>query len=494
MPKRSFAALNASREERGLPLFANPRNAAAGSLRQLDPSVTAERALGVLIYEMGYVEGLVPLSHNEVLEQLQAWGLNVNEKRVVTCSPEEILEFCEYWIEHRDELPYEVDGAVIKVDDLGVRQELGYTSKSPRWAVAYKFPAEEKTTRVLDIRVNVGRTGAVTPFAVMDPVFVGGSTVARATLHNEDELRRKDIRIGDWVLLHKAGDVIPEIIKPIVERRTGEEREFNMPERCPVCGGAVVRPENEAVARCVNVDCPARLLESLLHFASRSAMDIEGLGAAVAAELREKGYVRTVADIYSVSDEQLGTLLNFRAKSVANLRRSIEESKRRTLGRLLYALGIRHVGSHVADVLARAFGSMERLQAASVEEMSGTPEIGEIIARSVREFFDEPRNRELVTRLAEAGLRMADAGPRGGSLAGMSVVITGRLVTLTRQDAEAAVDKRGGRAASSVSKRTDFVVVGEDPGSKFDKARELGVRIVDENEFLNILKEGPKEG
>jgi DNA ligase (NAD+) len=487
MPKRSFAELNRQREEKGMPLFANPRNAAAGSLRQLDPAVTAKRNLDLLIYELGYVEGLVPQSHHALLEQLQEWGFNVNEKRLLAATAREIIDFCEYWIEHRAELPYEVDGAVVKVDDLAQRERLGYTSRSPRWAVAFKFPAEEKTTRLLDIRVNVGRTGAVTPYAVMEPVFVGGSTVSRATLHNEDEIRRKDLRIGDWVLLHKAGDVIPEIIKPIVERRTGEEREFVMPERCPVCGGLVFRPEGEAVARCVNVDCPAQLLESILHFASRGAMDIEGLGYAVANELMEKGYVKAVSDIYFLTDEQIGTLLNFREKSVSNLRGAIEESKQRTLSRLLFALGIRHVGGHVADVLARRFGSMERLQEASEEELRETPEVGPIIAASAHAFFREPRNRKLIEQLGRAGVKMEEERGEGGPLAGLTLVITGRLDTMSRQEAEQAVQDKGGRVASSVSSKTDMVVVGEDPGSKYDRARELGVKVIDEGEFREVL-------
>ncbi len=487
MPKRSFMELNRRREEEGKPLFANPRNAAAGSLRQLDPAITASRNLDVLLYELGYMEGDRPHEHHEFLEMMEDWGLHVNDKRIVATSIEEIMDFCRGWIERRDDLPYEVDGAVIKVDDLELRERLGYTSKAPRWAVAYKFPAEEKTTRLLDITINVGRTGALTPTAVLEPVFVGGSTVQRATLHNADEVRRKGVLIGDTVLVHKAGDVIPEIIKPIVEKRTGTERAWHMPDHCPVCGSSVFRPEGEAVTRCVNIDCPARLFESILHFASRGAMDIDGLGPAITAEMMHAGYVHTVADIYSVTDEQLYTLSNFKDKSVANMRRSIEASKGRPLSRLLFALGIRHVGSHVADVLAQAFGSMDRLAAASEEALRDTEEIGPILAQSIYAFFREERNLELIEELRKAGVNMTESRRGGGALEGLSIVVTGRLERFSREEAQAAIEERGGRAASSVSGKTDYVVVGEDPGSKYDRARDLGVKIIDEEEFARLL-------
>jgi len=487
MPKRSFLELNGRREEEDKPLFANPRNAAAGSLRQLDPAVTAQRNLDVLLYELGYMEGETPSEHHRFLELMEGWGFHVNDKRIVATSIEEIMEFCQGWIERREELPYEVDGAVVKVDDLELRERLGYTSKAPRWAVAYKFPAEEKTTRLLDITINVGRTGALTPTAVLEPVFVGGSTVARATLHNVDEIKRKGVLIGDVVLVHKAGDVIPEIIKPMVEKRTGEEREWEMPDHCPVCGSTVFRPEGEAVTRCVNIDCPARLFESILHFASRGAMDIDGLGPAITSELMRKGFVRTVADIYFVTDEQLYTLTNFKDKSVANMRRSIEASKQRPLSRLLFALGIRHVGSHVADVLAQRFGELDALAAVSEEELRETEEIGPIMAASIHAFFRESRNLELIEELRKAGVNMRESQRTGGPLEGLSVVVTGRLEGLSREQAERAIEERGGRATSSVSSRTDYVVAGEDPGSKYERARELGVKIINENEFRELL-------
>ncbi len=487
MPKRSFLELNRRREEEGKPLFANPRNAAAGSLRQLDPAITASRNLDVLLYELGYMEGERPSEHHEFLTMMEQWGLHVNDRRIVATSIEEIMDFCRGWIERRDDLPYEVDGAVIKVDDLELRERLGYTSKAPRWAVAYKFPAEEKTTQLLDITINVGRTGALTPTAVLEPVFVGGSTVQRATLHNADEVKRKGVLIGDTVLVHKAGDVIPEIIKPIVEKRTGSEYEWHMPDRCPVCGSSVFRPEGEAVTRCVNIDCPARLFESILHFASRGAMDIDGLGPAITSEMMRKGYVHTVADIYAVTDEQLYTLTNFKDKSVANMRRSIEASKERPLSRLLFALGIRHVGSHVADVLAQAFNRMDALASASEEALRDTEEIGPILAQSIHAFFREERNLELIEELRKAGVNMTEGRRAGGTLEGLSIVVTGRLEGFSREEAQAAIEERGGRAASSVSGKTDYVVVGEDPGSKYDRARELGVKIIDEAEFRKLL-------
>ena len=409
MPRSSFEGLNRVREEEGKPPFANPRNAAAGSLRQLDPKVTASRRLDMLIYELAFQEGgEAPASHHRVLEQLGEWGFPVNDKWVRASTREEILAFCEGWIEKRDDLPYEVDGAVVKVDDLSLRERMGATSKAPRWAVAYKFPAEEKVTRLLDITINVGRTGALTPTAELEPVFVGGSTVSRATLHNEDEIRRKGLKIGDWVLLHKAGDVIPEVIMPIVDRRDGSEREFVMPEACPVCHARAFRPEGEVVTRCTNVDCPARLFETILHYASRGAMDVDGLGPAIVTELMEKGYVKAVSDLYRLTDEQLYDLTHFKEKAVANLKRSIEATRERPLARLLFGLGIRHVGSHVAEVLARRFGSMRAIREASLEELSATPEIGPTIAESVRAFFDEPLNLELLEELREAGLRMEE--------------------------------------------------------------------------------------
>jgi DNA ligase (NAD+) len=490
MPRRSFEELNRRREEEGQPTFVNPRNAAAGSLRQLNPEVSASRRLDMLIYELAFLEGgETPATHHGVLEQLGRWGFPVNDKWARARDRQEILAFCEGWIEQRDDLPYEVDGAVIKVDDLSLREHMGSTSKAPRWAVAYKFPAEEKVTRLLDITINVGRTGALTPTAELEPVFVGGSTVARATLHNEDEIKRKGIKIGDWVLVHKAGDVIPEIIMPIVERRDGSEREFIMPDTCPVCQARAFRPEGEAVTRCTNVDCPARLLESILHFASRGAMDVDGLGPAIVGELMEKGYVRAISDLYLLTDEQLYDLTYFKDKAVANLKSAIDATRDRSLARLFFALGIRHVGGHVAEVLARRFGSMQALEQATLEELAETPEIGPVIAASVRAFFEEPRNLQLIEELRRAGLRMQEERGEAGEqpLAGLTFVLTGGLDSMSRDEAKALIEARGGKVTGSVSAKTSYVVVGADPGSKLEKARELGVATLDETAFQALL-------
>lgn len=490
LPKASFLELNRQREEEGQPAFANPRNAAAGSLRQLDPHVTASRNLDFICYELGYVEGRAFKTHREVLEQIAEWGFRVSEHWRPAAGVGEIADFCREWMEKRDELAYEVDGAVVKVNRLDLRERLGSTSRSPRWAVAFKFPAEEKTTRLLDIVVNVGRTGALTPTAILEPVFVGGSTVSRATLHNEDEVRRKGVLIGDTVLVHKAGDVIPEVIKPITELRDGTEREFVMPETCPACGSRVYRPEDEVVARCVNVDCPARLFESILHFGSRGAMDIDGLGPATISELTAKGYLRTVEDIYYLTEEQLLTLTGFKDRAASNLMDAIAASRERPLSRLLFALGIRHVGSHVAEVMARRYRRMEKLAAAGEDELLAVEEIGPAIAESVRAFFAEPRNLELIRRLEEAGVNMEEVvaeGPR--TLAGSTFVLTGGLDSMTREEARKKIEAKGGRVSSSVSAKTDFVVAGSDPGSKYDKARELGVKILGEEQLLDMLSE-----
>jgi DNA ligase (NAD+) len=489
MPKEAFLELNRQREEEGLPTFANPRNAAAGALRQLDPKITASRNLSIICYELGYVEGKTFQTHKQVLEQIMDWGFRVSKHWRPAANGEEILAFCKEWIAKRDELGYEVDGAVVKVNNLGLRDRLGATSKAPRWAVAYKFPAEEKTTRLLDITINVGRTGALTPTAVLEPVFVGGSTVSRATLHNEDEIRRKGVKIGDTVLVHKAGDVIPEIIKPITELRTGREREFRMPEKCPACGSKVHHIEGEVATRCVNIDCPARLFESILHFASRGAMDIEGLGPATIEELLNKGYIRSVEDIYYLTPEQLFTLTNFKDKSVANMLNSIKASRQRSLSRLLFALGIRHVGSHLAEVAARRFRTMDKLALANQEELLTVEEIGPTIADSIEAFFKLPRNREVIERLKAAGVNMeeeVEEGPQ--TLQDLTFVLTGGLESMTREEATEAIEALGGKVSSSVSRKTSYVVAGRDPGSKYDKAVQLGVEIIGEKELHDLLK------
>ncbi len=490
LPKQSFLELNRLREEEGQPLFANPRNAAAGSLRQLDPHVTAGRNLDLICYEIGHIAGVDFKTHAEVLEHIAGWGFHVSEHWRHVQGLKEMEEICEEWVEIRDDLDYEVDGAVVKVNRLDLRDRLGATSKAPRWAVAFKFPAEEKTTLLKDIVINVGRTGALTPTAILEPVFVGGSTVSRATLHNEDEIRRKGIKIGDTVLVHKAGDVIPEVIKPITDMRDGTERDFVMPEECPACGSKVYRPEGEVVARCINVDCPARLFESVLHFGSRGAMDIEGLGPATIKELMDKEYVRTVEDIYYLTEDQLYSLTGFKDKSVANMMESIAKSKERPFSRLLFALGIRHVGSHVAEVLARRYRTMDGMAGAGEEELREITEVGPTIAESVHAFFQEPRNLELIRRLEEAGVNMEEEmeeGPR--DLEGLTFVLTGGLESMTREQARGRIEERGGRVSSSVSRKTDYVVAGSDPGSKYEKARELEVKIIGEDELIAMLNE-----
>jgi DNA ligase (NAD+) len=495
LSKQQFKQLNEEREEQGLPLFANPRNAAAGSLRQLDPKITAGRNLDIFVYGLGFVSGKEFASHWESLTYMRDIGFHVNKyaKRVDTI--EDVYDFCELWQEKRHSLPFEIDGVVVKVDSYEQQEVLGLTSKAPRWAIAFKFPAEQQTTKLLGIEVNVGRTGAITPQAILEPVVVAGSTVARATLHNEDEVRRKDLKIGDWVIVQKAGDIIPEIVAPIVSKRDGSERDFKMPTECPVCGGEVVRPEGEAVLRCININCPAMIFEHIVHFASRGAMDIEGLGESVARQLLEKSMIHDVADIFYLQKEELLKIEHFKEKASRNLLEAIQKSKDKPMSRLLFALGIRHVGAHVAEVLAIHFGSMDRLLNAEVEELVAIPEVGPRIADSIVEFFNEERNLSVIDKLQKAGVRMdeniedgAGSGTEPDSrFVGKTFVFTGTLTKFTREEAGMIVKAKGGKATTSVSKKTDFVVVGEDAGSKFDKAKSLGVKTLTEEEFKKML-------
>lgn len=491
LSKEQFKQINEEREELGQPLFANPRNAAAGSLRQLDPKIVSKRNLDMFIYGLGSVSGTEFVSHWESLQYLKTAGLKVSKYSGKVNSVQEAYAYCEYWQEKRHSLPFEIDGVVIKVNSYEQQEKLGTTSKAPRWAIAYKFPAEQRTTVLLDIELNVGRTGALTPTAILEPVVIAGSTVSRATLHNEDEIRRKDIRIGDTVIVQKAGDIIPEIITPVLSKRTGNEREFEMPTACPACGGDIVRPVGEAVARCVNINCPAVVFEHVIHFAGRSAMDIDGLGESVAHQLLDKGMIKDVADIYYLSKEQLLGIEHFADKAAENLCSAIEVSKTRPLSRLLFALGIRHVGAHVAELLADRFGSIDRLVAAPYEEITAVPEIGPRIAESIINFFREERNRRVIERLRQAGVSMEQEKMETKDLGfdGMSFVFTGTLTLFTRSDAEAIVKSKGGRASSSISKKTDYVVVGKNPGSKYDKAVSLGIKIIMEDEFKRLIGE-----
>ncbi len=492
MVRREFHKLNEERRASGEPLFANPRNAAAGSLRQLDPRVTAARPLDIFVYGVGYIRGVTFATHGESLEFLREAGFRVNPNIRRCHGVDEVLEYCETWRERRDSLDYEIDGVVAKVDSLAQQGRLGATARTPRWAIAYKFPARQATTVVRDIIVQVGRTGTLTPVALLDPVELAGSTVSRATLHNLDMIRSKDIRIGDTVVVEKGGDVIPEVVKAIADRRTGGEREFAMPERCPECGAEVVRFEGEAASRCIGMACPAQIREGILHFASRDAMDIEGLGPSLVTQLLESGLVKDASDIYHLKLEDLARLERMGKKSAENLLRAIEESKGRPLHRLVHALGIRHVGERMARDLARRFGSMSELEKASYEGLIVIPDVGPRVAESVLAFFREPRNTAMLRRLADAGVNMSEGEAPGSvaasRLAGKTVVLTGTLERFTRKQAEEAILARGGSVSGSVGKNTDYVVAGKNPGSKYAKARELGVTILGEEGFVELLR------
>jgi DNA ligase (NAD+) len=487
MEKEAFRRLNEERERAGEPLFANPRNAAAGSLRQLDPNVTASRPLKIFFYAMGRAEGIEIRSQVELLTTFPKLGLPVNPLWKLCKTLDEVKAFYRELLAMRHELPYEADGMVVKVNDFAQREILGEVSRAPRWAIAYKFPAEEATTRVLDIVVQVGRTGALTPVAILEPVEVSGATVSRATLHNEDEIRRKDIRIGDWVIVRRAGEVIPEVVKSIPERRTGAEKEFKMPERCPACGGPVVRPPGEVAYRCENLSCPARIKESIRHFASRRAMDIEGLGEKLVDQLVETGLVRKLSDIYRLKKEDLVNLERMGEKSAQNLLEQIERSKNAGLARLIFALGIRYVGEHLAEVLAEHFPSLEALSNATYEELIQIPEIGPRIAQSIVDFFRNEENRKLIQELKELGVKTEAEKPKEGPLSGKTFVFTGTLSAFTREEARRLVESLGGRVASSVSRKVDYVVVGADPGEKLRKAQELGITILTEEEFRKLV-------
>lgn len=492
MSKQAFARLNSEREEAGEPLFANPRNAAAGSLRQLDPAVTAGRHLGIFVYALARSSQPAAATHAAVLEYLAGLGFKVNPHWRLCADIDQVWEYIQEWQQARFDLPYVTDGIVIKVNSLTQQAALGATAKSPRWATAFKYPPEQARTVLRDIILRVGRTGVITPTAVLEPVRLAGTTVTRASLHNEDYIKEKDIRIGDTVLVHKAGEIIPEVLEVVKEVRRGDERPFVMPARCPECGQPAVRPAGEAAWRCTNQSCPARLYEALVHFVSRPAYDIAGLGPAVLRQLIEAGLVRDAADLFSLTFEQVRQLERMGDKSTANLLAAIQASKQNPLHRLIFALGIRYVGEKAARTLARHFGSMERLLEAKEEDLTGLPEIGPRIAGSVVEYLANPANRQLIDRLQKAGLNMQEE-PRPvtaatSPLAGKKVVLTGTLSSMTRQQAKEAVEKLGGEISSSVSKKTDLVVAGADPGSKLDKARQLGVPVIGEEEFLALLR------
>jgi len=488
--KRDFVRMNEEREKAGEPTFVNPRNCAAGSLRQLDPRITAARPLSVFFYEVGETPGLTFTTHWEKLALLRELGLRTNPENAFCESLPEVKAKYRRMLAMRHELPYEIDGSVVKVDSEDQRRRLGAVSRTPRWAIAWKFPAEEEATTVEDIFVSVGRTGALTPVAALKPVHVGGVTVSRATLHNEDELRRKDVRVGDRVFLRRAGDVIPEIVRVIVESRPAGSRPWEMPKQCPADGTPVVREEGEAITRCPNPTCPAKTVSRLRHFASRLAMDIEGLGVETSTQLTETGLVKTPADLYRLTYEQLVGLDRFADLSARNLLAAIEASKRRPLRHVIYALGIRMVGEATAVALARRFGSLEALMNASVEDLQSVRDVGPEVARQIHDFLALPGQREMIGQLLAAGVRPDPeaAAATGGALAGKTVVLTGTLAKYSRESAKAEIERRGGRVSGSVSRKTDLVVAGEDAGSTLKKAQELGVRVVDEDGFRELLK------
>jgi DNA ligase (NAD+) len=503
LPRAAFVRINREREEAGEPVFANPRNAAAGAMRNLDPALVARRGLGAWVYQV-VGAGLDQACHSHVLDRMRAWGLPVEPHWKRLEGIDAVVAFCDEWRERRHDLEFETDGVVVKLDDLATRERLGTTSKFPRWAVAVKFPAQQARTTLIRIAVNVGRTGAVTPYAVLEPVRLAGSTISMATLHNADDVARKDVRDGDTVIIEKGGDVIPKVVGPVLSERPAGSQPWQMPTTCPACGSLLQRPEGEVMSRCENVSCPARIRRALEHFASRGAMDIEGLGEAIVDQLIERGLVHDFADLYGLTAAQLEALVvtprearSERArprklgKVGTNLAAEIDRSRRADLSRLIYALGIRHVGERAAQVLAAAFRSMDGLMAATTDELQRTREIGPVLAASVRAWFDEPHNVALVERLRAAGVNMETAlparAPGGGPLDGRTFVLTGTLASMTREEATARIEALGGRVSGSVSGKTSFVVVGTDPGSKAEKARALGVETLDEVAFCRLI-------
>ncbi len=493
MPRKAFERLNRERSAAGEALFANCRNAAAGSLRQLDPKVTAGRTLDFFAYGIGQRQGLPFRTHSEVLAGLGRAGFRINSQHRVFPGIDEVIDYCESWADKRAALDYDIDGLVLKVNSLTLQEELGSTVKEPRWAIAWKFPAEEAMTVVEDIFVGVGRTGVLTPTAILQPVLLSGSTVSRATLHNEDFIREKDVRIGDTVVIHKAGEVIPEVVSVVAEKRTGAEKQFVMPAECPECGKPVIRKSGESAHRCVNPACPAMAREGLIHFVSRDAMSIDGLGPSIIESLLNSGFIADAADLYSLTVPQLSEMERMGEKSATNLVNAIAASREAGLGRLIYALGIRFVGAKVAGVLAKAYGKMDSVAEASLDELVQIPDIGPRIAESVVGYFSDPEHLALIEKFRRAGVGLEDEPPENSApqiFAGKTFVLTGTLATMGREAATAEIEKRGGKTTSSVSRKTDFVVAGDEAGSKLAKANELGVRVLTENEFLVMLETG----
>lgn len=496
MPKKSFAKLNKEREENGEILFANPRNAAAGSLRQLDPKIAASRNLDVFLYAIGENHLELIERHSEGLNYLDRLGLKTNQERRLCSTIDDVLEYIKEWQEKRPDLPYEIDGIVVKVDRYDQQEKLGTTVKSPRWAIAYKFPAEEVMTKLIGIDLSVGRTGVVTPTGILEPVRVAGTTVQRASLHNEDLIKEKDIRIGDYVIVKKAGDIIPEVVRSVPEKRTGKEHPFAMPTHCPACGSELVRLEGEVALRCINPKCPAQIREGLIHFVSRNAMNIDGLGEKVITQLFQENLVADVADIYKLTKEQLIQLERMGEKSVQNLLTAIEASKENSLERLLFGLGIRHVGAKAAKILAQTYEHIDRLMEAKEGELQAITDIGEKMANSIVTYFQAPEVKELIDELKSLGVNVTYKGERPQNIAdiespvaGKTIVLTGKLTNLSRNEAKEKLEQLGATVTGSVSKKTDIVIAGADAGSKLEKAQSLDIEIWSEEQFLEILNE-----
>ncbi|AUN13009.1 NAD-dependent DNA ligase LigA [Paraclostridium sordellii] len=495
--KENFEKINEQQEENGLQLFANPRNLAAGTLRQLDSKLTAKRPLDIFIFNLEYMQNEKFKTHSQSLEYLSNLGFKVSPNFKICKTIEDVIKHIEYWTINRSDLSFEIDGMVIKVNDLEEREQMGYTAKSPRWAIAYKFPAEQKKTKLKDIIVEVGRTGTITPTAILEPVRLAGTVVARATLHNEDYINEKDIRIGDTVLVQKAGDIIPQVVEVIKEDRTGDEIKFNMPEKCPVCHEPTVRLEGEAAVKCINMSCPAQIRRGIIHFASRDAMNIDGLGESIISLLLDNKIIKDIADLYYIKKEDIVNLERLGEKSATNLINAIEKSKNNDLYRLINGLGIKYIGVKGAKVLAKSFKSLDDIINSSIEELTNLEEFGEVMADSVVEFFNEDKNIVVINKLKEVGVNTLSSNSEDNGLANifdkMKIVLTGTLPTLKRNDAKELIEARGGKATSSVSKSTTFVLAGEEAGSKLTKANELGVTVIDEAKFLELLNLNSKE-
>lgn len=489
--KKDFEEINKIQEEQDQPLYANPRNLAAGSLRQLDSKLTAKRPLDIFIFNLEDINSKQFKTHSESLEYLKQLGFHVSPEFKVFKTMDEIIEYIKYWTEHREDLGFGIDGMVIKVNNLAQREQMGYTAKSPRWAIAYKFPAERKETKLLDIVVEVGRTGTITPTAVLEPIRLAGTTVSRATLHNEDYINEKDIKINDTVLVQKAGDIIPQVVEVIKEKRTGEEIEFKMPQECPVCGEPTVRLEGEAAVKCINISCPAQIRRGIIHFASREAMDIDGLGESIITLLLKQDLIKDISDLYYLKKEQISVLERMGDKSATNLINAINKSKENDLWRFINGLGIKLIGTKAAKVLASEFKDLDKLMNATEQELINLEEFGQTMADSVVEFFKEEKNISVIEKLKEAGVNTklieSDDADIPKIFEKMKIVLTGTLPTLKRNDAKEMIEKRGGKATSSVSKSTSFVLAGEEAGSKLTKANDLGIKVIDEEKFLQLI-------